>query len=264
MKVSTCSQRPILEPCGLENIDFQVDPYVGCQHHCYYCYALNQAESDWSREVKIHPDLTGQLAKELEGIEPQTIYLGYHTDPYQPCEVEQQQTRQVLGLLAERGFSASVLTKSDQVIRDIDLFKEMPEAAVSVSVAFADDGVRKRFEADTIDTGRRIAALAEIKESGIFTSALLCPVIPRITDVMPLIEQLTPVTQKIWVYGLSILNEEEVNWRNLKGIFETHYPDQAGEITEIIFDRDHAYWADMRGQLQALQDELEVDLDIHL
>ena len=70
MKVSTCSYRPILAPCGLKNLDYQVDSYVGCEHYCYYCYALNQVETDWTKEVLIHKDITGQLRGELEKISP--------------------------------------------------------------------------------------------------------------------------------------------------------------------------------------------------
>ena len=88
MKVSTCSYRPILVSCGLKNFDYQVDPYVGCEHCCYYCYVLNQAETDWAKEICIYTDITGQLSGELEKISPQKIYMGYYTDPYQPCEDE--------------------------------------------------------------------------------------------------------------------------------------------------------------------------------
>jgi len=88
MKVSVCSSRPILSPCGLKGIDYQVDPYIGCEHNCYYCYALPQAETDWSKEILIYDDIVDQLSKELDTIPPQTIYMGYHTDPYQPCELE--------------------------------------------------------------------------------------------------------------------------------------------------------------------------------
>ena len=65
--------------------------------------------------------------------------MGYHTDPYQPCEAEYQQTRKVLELLFEKGFSASILTKSDLVVRDVDILAEMKDAAVNVSVAFNDN-----------------------------------------------------------------------------------------------------------------------------
>jgi len=54
MKVSTCSSRPILTSCGLKDLDYQVDTYVGCEHYCYYCYALDQVETDWTKEVLIH------------------------------------------------------------------------------------------------------------------------------------------------------------------------------------------------------------------
>ncbi len=54
MQVSTCTDRPVLTPCGLNDLDYQVDPYIGCEHYCYYCYALSQAETDWSHEIQIH------------------------------------------------------------------------------------------------------------------------------------------------------------------------------------------------------------------
>ena len=53
IKVSVCTHRPILTPCGLKDIAYQVDPYLGCEHYCYSCYALAQAETDWAREIRI-------------------------------------------------------------------------------------------------------------------------------------------------------------------------------------------------------------------
>jgi DNA repair photolyase len=136
MKVSVCKNRQILSPCGLKDLDYQVDTYVGCEH---YCYALPQAETDWSEEIFIYKDIVDQLSQELDKIPSQTIYMGYHTDPYQPSETRYRQTRKVLELFLKRGFSASILTKSDLVVRDIDILKEMNDAAVSVSVAFNDN-----------------------------------------------------------------------------------------------------------------------------
>jgi DNA repair photolyase len=159
MRVSTCAHRPILVPCNLQNFDYQIDPYIGCGHYCCYCYALNQAETDWDKEILIHSDISGQLNEALATIPPQRIYLSYYTDPYQPCEAEHRQTRKVLTLFLERGFSASILTTSDMVVADMDLLREMPDASVSVSVAFNENRVRQQFEAHTIDTETRIEAL---------------------------------------------------------------------------------------------------------
>jgi DNA repair photolyase len=212
MKISTCSERPVLVPCSLESFDHQVDPYVGCEHYCYYCYVLDQAETDWSEEVLIHADIGSQLSDELQGLQPQRIYMGYHCDPYQPCESQLRQTRRTLELLLERGFSASILTKSDLFLRDIDILRSMAQANVSVSVAFTDDRVRDLFEANTIDTQCRIDALPKLREAGIGTSALICPVIPYITDVMPLVDELAPFTDAIWVYGLSVQEPSQRCW----------------------------------------------------
>jgi DNA repair photolyase len=79
----------------------------------------------------------------------ETIYMGYQTDPYQPCEAEYHQTSKVLELFLQKGYSARILTKSDLVVRDIDILKKMDDTAVSVSVAFNDNQTRKRFEANS-------------------------------------------------------------------------------------------------------------------
>ncbi|MCD4720178.1 MAG: hypothetical protein K8S13_10020 [Desulfobacula sp.] len=119
--------------------------------------------------------------------------MGYHTDPYQPCEAEYLQTRKVLELFLKNGFSASILTKSDLVIRDIEILTKMNNAAISVSVAFNDNQTRRLFEANTIDTEKRIEALRKLKEIGVRTGALVCPVIPYITDAIELIDMLAPI-----------------------------------------------------------------------
>ena len=264
MRISTCTQRPILIPCNLQNIAYQVDPYVGCGHYCYYCYALNQAETDWEKEIHIHSDIAGQLAEELENISPQKIYLSYYTDPYQPCEDEQRQTRRVLALLLEKGFWVSILTKSDLVVRDMDLLQEMQDASVSVSVAFNDNRVRQQFEAHTIDTEDRIEALRKLSAAGIKTNALICPVIPYITDVKPLIDMLAPHTDTIWIYGLSMQARSDRNWQNLESILQQHYPDLKDKIKEVVFSNDHSYWAQLRQKLEQLQKDQQLNLNIHL
>ena len=264
MKVSTCSFRPILQPCSLEGLNYQIDTYVGCEHYCYYCYALNSAETDWSEEILTHRDIIGQLSQELENIPPQTVYFGYKTDPYQPIEAKLFQTRQVLELLLERGFSVSILTKSNLVERDIDLLKEMPDAAVGVSVAYNHESTHKLFEAKTMDTRLRINALQKLKKAGISTYALLCPVIPLITDVKALLEKLVPCTNKIWIYGLSFLSPTEQNWLNTRDILKLHFPELFEEIKAIVFSKTHSYWTELRSELGHLQNEKQLNLSIHV
>lgn len=264
MQVSTCSSRPILESCSLQTIDYQVDPYIGCEHYCYYCYILDQVETDWSKEILIHKDIAVQLSEELEKIPPQTIYMGHKTDPYQPCEDEYRQTRKVLELFLEKGFSASILTKSDLIIRDADVLREMDSAAVNVSVAFNDNNTRQQFEANTIETEARITALRKLKEAGITTGALICPVIPYITEVKPLIDMLAPCTDVIWIYGLSIRERTERNWQNVVSILDNHFPKLKEQIETVIFSRNHPYWIQLRQDLTELKKDRQLNLNIHL
>jgi len=264
MKVSVSTKRKILSPCGLKDLDYQVDTYVGCEHYCYYCYALTQAETDWSKEILIHKEITHQLSKEIDKVSPQTIYIGYHTDPYQPCEAEFHQTRKALELLKEKRFSASILTKSDLVVRDIDILKEMKSAAVSVSVAFNDNRTRQLFEANTMATEKRIEALRQLKEAGLRTGALVCPVIPYITDAIQLIEMLIPYTDEIWVYGLSINDRLGQNWLNIQKILSSQFPDVVEQIESAIFSKEHVYWEQLRENLMELKNDRYLNLNIHL
>lgn len=264
MKVSICKNRPILSPCGLKDFDYQVDTYIGCEHYCYYCYVLAQAETDWSKEIRIHGDIVGQLSDEIDKISPQTIYMGYHTDPYQPCEAEYQQTRKVLKLLQKKGFSASILTKSDLVCRDIDILQKMNNAAVSVSVAFNDNKTRRLFEANTMDTERRIEALRQLKEAGVQTGALVCPVIPYITDAIELVDMLLPYTDVVWIYGLSITDRSGQSWLNSEQILNKHFPDLIEKIEPAVFSKDHGYWLRLRESLEALKADRQLNLNIHI
>ncbi len=264
MKVSVCSNRKILLPCGLKDLDYQVDTYVGCEHYCYYCYALTDAETNWSKEIRIHGNIVDQLRKEINEIPPQTIYMGYQTDPYQPSEAEFNQTRKALELLLEKGFSASILTKSDLVLRDMDILKEMKDAAVSVSVAFNDNPTRRLFEANTVETEKRIEALHQLKEAKIKTGSLLCPVIPYITDPVPLIDMLTPCADVIWIYRLSIDDRLSPAWMNLEKIFNREFSDLVKKIEPAIFSNDHDYWAQLRDDLTALKNDRHLNLNIHL
>ena len=264
MRISTCSERPVLIPCSLENFNYQIDPYVGCEHLCYYCYVLGQAETDWSKEIQIYDDITAQLSDELDKIPVQKIYMGYYSDAYQPCEAEYRQTRSVLKLLLSKGFSVNILTKSDLVVRDIDLLKQMDHASVSVSTAFTDNHVRQLFESKTINTERRIEALRQLRQNGVKTSALICPVIPHISDALTLVDALAPVTDVTWIYGLSILERSDQNWQNLKGILKLHYDNLREQIETIVFSKEHPYWTQLRQDLHDIQTARQINLNIRI
>ena len=264
MKVSSYFYKPVLRPCRLKNLDYQVDPYIGCQHYCYYCYALEQMETDWTQEILMHSDIISQLSKELDSIIPQTIYMGYKTDPYQPCETVYCQTQKVLNLLFEKGFSASILTKSNLIVRDIDILKKMARPAVSISVAFNDDATCKLFEYNTMDTEARIDILRRFQAAGIRTGALICPVIPYITDVMPLIDLLEPYSDVIWIYGLNMENHSDRNWQNIQRILKAYFSSLEEKIEAAVFSKNHLYWTQLREMLEADKKNRQSNINIKI
>ena len=264
MKVNKCIHQKILNPCSLEAHNYQVDPYIGCEHLCNYCYALNKAETDWEKEILIHENFVKRLTEEISSLDSEDIYMGWNSDPYQPSERTFKQTRQALELFAQRGFSASVLTKSGLVTRDIDLYKKMPGSSVGVSLAFHEEQTRRLFEKNAPSNKERIEALKSLKSAGIPTYTLICPVMPFITDVESLIELVVPYSNKVWIYRLDMESTEDQNWLNVKSILDQHFPELTEKYRKIAFSGDHPYWKKLRQRLEELQSKKYLNLRIKL
>jgi len=262
MEVTSSSQGNMIEPCELEDFAYQIDPYIGCEHRCHYCYIQNRF--DWKDEIRLYENVKEKLSEELASIEPQKIYMGMNTDPYQPLEEDQKQTRKVLEVLNERGFSVSILTKSNLVLRDIDILKKMSGSSIGISIAFQNDVDRKSFEAKTMSNEDRVEAVKKLKKEGIETYALICPVMPFITDVEVLIDEVYPFVDSIWINPLSIGSVEDKNWKKTKLILEKHFPEISEKFEEIIFSTDHTYWKELRRQLKNIKIDEDVNLKIEI
>ena len=153
-------------------------------------------------------------------------------------------------------------TRADLISREV--LKEMKDAAVSVSVAFNDNQTRGLFEANTVDTAKRIEALHQLKEAGVRTGALVCPVIPYITDAVQLVNMLEPYTDEIWIYGLCIDDPLGQNWLNIQQIINNHFPDLFEQIEPAIFSKGHKYWAQLRENLEVLRKDRHLNLNVQL
>ena len=264
MKVCNCIHRKILNPCSLEAHNYQVDPYIGCEHFCHYCYALNKAETDWGKEILIHDNFVERLTEEISSLDFEDIYMGMNSDPYQASERTFKQTRKALELFAKRGFSVSILTKSGLVTRDIDLFAKMSGSSVGVSLAFQEEQTRQLFEKNASSNKERIEALKKLKSAGIPTYTLICPVMPFITDVESLIELVAPYSDKVWIYRLEMESTEDQNWQNVESILNQNFPELTEKYRKIAFSGDHPYWRQLRQKLEELQSTKYLNLRIEL
>jgi DNA repair photolyase len=167
-----------------EVYDYAVNPYVGCQHGCSYCYARFMKRFTGHREpwgefvdAKINgPELLEQaVSRKKKG----RVWLSGVCDPYQPLEAKYRLTRACLEILIRNNWPVTVQTRSPLVLRDIDLLRGADGIEVGMTVPTADDGIRLLFEPQAPPIRDRINALDKLHLAGIRTFAMVAPMLPK-------------------------------------------------------------------------------------
>lgn len=187
VRVSEKDCRSALNPSGIPGVDYCLNPYTGCAHACLYCYAsfmkrFTGIDEPWGSFVQVKANFTARLAAELRRPRTGTVMLASVTDAYQPLEARYGLTRAALELLASSLLTVSILTKSDLVLRDLDLFRQMPRVEVGFTLTVAQDDVARYLEPGAPPPSRRLAALARLNAAGVPTWAFIAPVIPGLGD----------------------------------------------------------------------------------
>lgn len=169
-----------LSPSGLPDIDFALNPYSGCEHGCIYCYAPEVTHAEWRewRVVKVKTNVVQRLGKELKYAEG-VVGIGTVTDPYQGAESKYRLTRGCLEILKRNDRKIHLHTKSDLILRDIDLLSEM-DCLVAVTITGIDEKYSKITEPGAPMPSARLNALSEIVDAGIDAYALVGPVLSHI------------------------------------------------------------------------------------
>ena len=162
--------------------------YRGCAHGCVYCdsrstcYRFTHPFEDIEVKQNAPELLEDILRRRRKRI---VISTGSMSDPYQPCEKELRLTRRCLELIGQYGFGASVITKSDLVLRDLELFDRIHRGAKGVlqmTLTVADDALSRILEPNVCTTTRRYEVLKEFQRQGIPTVVWLTPILPFLTD----------------------------------------------------------------------------------
>lgn len=172
---------------GIFTSDYGINLYRGCTHGCIYCdsrsavYNMNHKFED----IEVKENAVELLKKELIKRKPCMIGTGAMTDPYIPLEKRLEHVRKSLKLVYRYGFGWACITKSDLVLRDIDLLKKINEktkAVVQITLTTADDDLCRMIEPNVCVTSRRVEVLQRLKEENIPTVVWLCPLLPHIND----------------------------------------------------------------------------------
>jgi len=197
--------KSILNRCDSKRVPFEwtINPYRGCEFACKYCYARYTHEymeldgSEFEKKIYVKKDAAPLLVHDISrkysyasersgGEKPDHIAIGTATDPYQPAEREHGVTRACLEELAKReGLSISIITKSNQIVRDIDVLTKIAARSslqIDITVTTMRVKLARMLEPRAPRPDLRLAAVKELHEAGLAVGVSASPLVPGITD----------------------------------------------------------------------------------
>ena len=248
MKIQEKEVKEIMTKTNLPVSDFAVNAYVGCYHACKYCYA------SFMKRFTNHPEPWGEFidVKNWPAIKDRGQFRGKEaffssvTDPYQPHEARFKRTRMILEQLQGSGIRLSISTKSDLILRDLDLIKTFPGSRVSWSINTLDEEFRKEMDR-AVSIERRLEAMRQFYEAGIETTCFISPIFPGITDVKAIIEQVKGQCNLVWLENLNLRGDYK--GRILQWVHE-HRPDLDDLYREIYTKGNRMYWSMLNDELR--------------
>jgi len=209
MKINKIKTKKVITKSKLPETDFVINPYIGCQHACKYCYAdfmkrfTGHSKENWGEfvDVKINAAETIEPSKIPRD---KIILLGSVTDPYQPLESDYQITRKCLEKLLESQPKIEILTKSPLVLRDIDLFKKFKRLRVGISIGIFEEKFARELEPFVASPNQRIETLRKLHEAGVETYLFVSPIFPEISDISSLLDSVEGYVGEIMFENLNI------------------------------------------------------------
>ena len=257
MLIKEIEAKSVITKSNLPVCDFSVNPYTGCEHACKYSYAC------FMRRFTNHPEEWGEFVdveiwqpiKNLGKYKGKELFIGSVTDPYQPIEEKYRRTRTLLEELQGSGAKLSIATKSDLILRDLDIIKTFPDARVSWSVNTLDEGFKDDMD-KAASIKSRLAAMKVFHNAGVRTTCFISPIFPGITDVKAIVEQAKEHCNLIWLENL-----------NLRGSYKSvilHYIQEKYSALlplyqDIYNQGNRSYWETLDTELQEYAAEIGLD-----
>ena len=189
-------------------VDYNMNLYRGCSHGCIYCdsrsdcYHIENFDIVKGKENML-TILENELCKKrLKGV----VGIGAMSDTYNPMEIKYKQTRGALQLISKYNFGVSIDTKSDLILRDMDLLKEINSknsVIIKFTITTPDDKLSKIIEPNVCVSSKRLEAIKTLNDNGIFAGIMMNPVLPFITDKEEDIKKLVRIASE---YGAKFIH----------------------------------------------------------
>lgn len=246
--------KSLLNPSQLA--DYCINPYVGCEHGCKYCYAepitkrFSFHREPWGKFVDVKVNALEVLKKELPRKSKGKVFISSLTDAYQPLEKKYELTRKILEMLLKFQFPVCIQTKSSLVARDIDLLKKFDDREVGFTITTLDDSIRKNFEPLSSPIKEKLGAIKQLKESGIRVYVFFGPVLPYLSDNN--LDEFFKTMGELKVDEIMIdrLNLKAGVWQELEKVLREKYPDAMPKWKDALSGRQ--YYENIRKKVKEL------------
>jgi DNA repair photolyase len=270
LRITEISARSILNPSRISGVTYAVNPYVGCQHACAYCYGRfmlrytgHQGE-EWGSfvDVKVNaPRVLQQQLRRRKKLSRDPVLFSSVTDAYQPLERRFQVTRHCLELLTRQRFPISILTKSDLVLRDVDLLGSLAENEVGMTIITLEEKVRRVFESGAPPSRQRLDTLRRLTAKGIRTYGFVGPIIPYLST--PSLDELVRELAESGVEYVLFdrLNLKYGNRPVIEKALTSHFEVKAKMVLQALRPAS-LYYEGLRGQLVDLSRQYGIEADI--
>lgn len=232
---------------------YSVNPYVGCTHGCKYCCAsfmkrFTGHTEPWGTflDVKHWPEIKN--SRKYRG---QRVVIGSVTDGYLPQEEQFQNTRKLLEQLRGSGAEILICTKSDLVVRDLDLLKQLGKVTVSWSINTLDEAFHQDMD-KAVSIERRLAAMKTVYEAGIRTVCFISPVFPGITDFTAIFHRVKDQCDLVWLENLNLRGGFK---QDILDYIQEKHPDLVPLYRSIYQKGDRSYFQQLEKQASQLAAE---------
>ncbi|MBR6012467.1 MAG: radical SAM protein [Selenomonadaceae bacterium] len=235
--------KSIISKSNLPVCDYSVNPYVGCTHSCKYCYACfmkkfsNHLE-EWGTflDVKIWEKI-----KNPQKYSGKSFFMSSVTDPYNPQEEIFQRTKTFLEEIQGVDINLSLQTKSDLILRDLDLIKNFKNIRVGFSINTLDENFKNDMD-NAVSISRRIVAMKKLHEEKISTTCFISPIFPEITDVEKIIDAVKNFCNLIWLENLNLRGDYKPKILNY---IKNNFPRHEKLYQEIYQRKNISYWIEL-------------------
>ncbi|HNU71128.1 MAG TPA: radical SAM protein, partial [Thermodesulfobacteriota bacterium] len=191
MKIREIHSKSILSPSQV--YDYAINPYVGCQHACLYCYArfmkrFTGHKEPWGDFIDVKSNAPELLSKEITRKKKGTVWLSGVCDPYQPLEERYELSRRCLEILVQNDWPVVIQTRSPLVLRDMDIIRQSKDIEVGLSITTANDEIRRVFEPDAPSIGERLRTIETLHQNGIRTYVMIAPMLPEAENLIGMVK----------------------------------------------------------------------------